>query len=383
MKPRLSVVTLFPEFFEAFRAHSIVGRGVKNGAFDLELVDLRQWGIGAYQSVDDYSYGGDGGMTLRADVLEEAYQALCATSKPFVVYPTPQGAPLTQDLVESLPREGHMALFCGHYEGLDERFVRRRVDLEVSVGDYVLTGGELPAMTIIDAWSRLLPGVVGNSHSVEADSFYDGMLDTCHYTRPPLWKGDAVPEVLLSGDTALIQRWRRDEALARTLSRRPDLLARASLSPYLHHRPTALWVTDQLPDPSTLRGLDGLAQAFGLTRFFLCPATFDKACAEAWKERVAPLGLAHLKIEPHISRALTWLKRKTGATPLVAHLNQGSTPWLEAKRIIAQIQRPLVLVLGSSPEADDLALRPLCLTDPNDPVALMAISLDRFFGSRS
>lgn len=380
MTPLVSVVTLFPEFFQAFCDHSVVGRALKNGLFELQLVNPRTWGLGAYRSVDDYSYGGDGGMTLRPEPLEAAYRHLCSRGKPFVLYPTPQGVPLTQDLVESLPRDGHMALFCGHYEGLDERFVQRRVDLEVSVGDYVLTGGELPAMTLIDAWARLIPGVVGNAHSVVADSFYDGMLDTCHFTRPALWDGRQVPSPLLGGNAASIEEWRRAQALERTLTRRPDLLAQASLRPYLPHSPRLVIQTVQAPNEQECAILAALGRTHDLAKIFICPPAFDRQAAVGLKSALPP----EFKVEAGLAHVISAIKRKTGLEPLVVQPASGDLPWLEAKRRIAQSSAPLLFVVGGAPVPGALALRPPAGIDPeNQRAALLAVTLDRFFGSRS
>jgi tRNA (guanine37-N1)-methyltransferase len=230
---RFTIITAFPDFFRDFLSTSVVGRGIKNGFLEVQIVDLRSFGKGAYRQVDDYAFGA-GGMVLMAQPLKEALEAVRANDKrSFVVYPTPQGALLTQEIVESLFRQDHVTIVCGHYEGVDERFIESEVDLEVTVGDCVLTGGEIPAMAVIDAVSRLVPGVVGKSGAVVEDSFYRGMLDHPHYTRPASWNGKNAPEVLLSGDAAEICKWRREQAVLRTLSRRPDLLSRSSLLEYM------------------------------------------------------------------------------------------------------------------------------------------------------
>ncbi|MDR3264685.1 MAG: tRNA (guanosine(37)-N1)-methyltransferase TrmD, partial [Synergistaceae bacterium] len=198
---RFTIVTAFPEFFGDFLSTSIIGRAVKTGLIRVDLVDLRSFGRGGYRQIDDYAFGA-GGMVLTAEPLFEALEAARATQRgqSFVVCPTPQGVLLTQDIVETLAAQEHVVIVCGHYEGPDERFVERAVDLEVTIGDCVLTGGEIPAMAIIDAVSRLTPGVVGKRDAVEDDSFYQGMLDHPHYTRPASWDGRVVPDVLLSGN---------------------------------------------------------------------------------------------------------------------------------------------------------------------------------------
>ena len=230
----VTIVTAFPEFFGDFLSTSILGRAVKQGLVRVDLVDLREFGRGGYRQIDDYAFG-SGGMVLAAPPLADALRAAgeLGEGDPFVVYPSPQGCVLTQEIVESLARQEHVVILCGHYEGLDERFVEREVDLEVTVGDCVLTGGEIPAMAIVDAMSRLVPGVVGRGEAVAEDSFYRGMLDHPHYTRPASWEGRTVPEVLLGGNASEIHSWRRAKAVERTLARRPDLLSRAAIRGYL------------------------------------------------------------------------------------------------------------------------------------------------------
>ena len=184
--------------------------------------------------------------------------------KPFVVYPSPQGVLINQELIESLAHQEHVIIFCGHYEGLDERFVEKYVDLEISIGDCVLTGGELPAMTIIDAMSRLVPGVVGRSQAVIEDSFYRGMLDNPNYTRPFEWEGLQVPEVLLSGNDKQISHWRRRESIRRTLTRRPDLISRASIRDYLADKVRVLVLAHD--ENIELGSLNILCEAYRLLR---------------------------------------------------------------------------------------------------------------------
>lgn len=172
---RFSIVTAFPEYFDAFLNTSIVGRAVKEGKIEIDIVNLRDYAINSYGQIDDYSYGG-GGMVIRPEPLYNALKSI-KSEKSFVVYTSPQGVVFNQDTVEALAAKDHVILICGHYEGIDERFAEKCVDLEISIGDYVLTGGELPAMVIVDAVSRLVPGVVGRGEAVLEDSFYRGMLD--------------------------------------------------------------------------------------------------------------------------------------------------------------------------------------------------------------
>jgi tRNA (guanine37-N1)-methyltransferase len=208
---RITIITAFPDLIRAYLGASVLGRGIAKGKLEVEVLDIRDFAEGSYRQIDDYSYG-SGGMVLMAEPLQKALKSLKGEGAPFVVYPSPQGTRLHQELVEDLSRKEHIVIFCGHYEGVDERFVEKNVDLEISIGDFVLTGGEMPAMAIVDAVSRLIPGVVGKSEAVREDSFFGGMLDTPHYTRPSEWEGQKVPEILLSGDEKAIKKWRRRQA---------------------------------------------------------------------------------------------------------------------------------------------------------------------------
>lgn len=228
---RIDVVTLFPPMFSALTEHGITGRAVKRGILQFGLWDPRDYTYNRHRTVDDRPYGGGPGMVMLIQPLLEALQAArTADSEPaHVIYLSPQGRPLDQRGVESLAQRQRLILIAGRYEGIDERFIEQEVDEEWSIGDYVLSGGELPAMVLIDAVSRLLPGVLGHEDSAEQDSFAGGLLDCPHYTRPEVWQGQAVPEVLLSGDHRAIARWRLKQSLGRTWLRRPDLLAQVEL----------------------------------------------------------------------------------------------------------------------------------------------------------
>lgn len=229
---RIEVITIFPEAFEGPLGVSIVKRAIEAGIVTINLVNLRDYTHDAHRSVDDAPYGGGGGMVMMAPPLFEAVESIASRyeEKPRTILLTPQGRRLSQRLVEELAAEDALLLICGHYEGVDERVRQALVDDEISIGDYVLTGGELPAMVLIDAVVRLLPGAVGNERSVVEDSFTSGLLEHPHYTRPEVWRGMAVPSVLLSGNHEQIRRWRRRESLRRTFQRRPDLLEQAELT---------------------------------------------------------------------------------------------------------------------------------------------------------
>lgn len=228
---RIGVVTLFPEMFRALTEYGVTGRAVRNGLIEVSCVNPRDFAHDRHRTVDDRCYGGGPGMLMMVQPLRDAIHAAKAAGEGGkVIYLSPQGRRLDQKLVQQLAREPRLILVAGRYEGIDERVIQTEIDLEVSVGDYVLSGGELPAMTLIDAVSRLVPGVLGKQESAEQDSFTDGLLDCPHYTRPEILDGLTVPEVLLSGNHAAIRRWRMVQALGRTWERRPDLIEGLALT---------------------------------------------------------------------------------------------------------------------------------------------------------
>ena len=232
---RFHVVTIFPGMFTSPLAESIIARALEKGLIEIELHDVRDYTHDRHRTVDDYPFGGGAGMVMKPEPLFEAVEALRTSSHEGdavpVVLLTPQGRTLTQAAVEGLAEQREIVLICGRYEGVDERVRRHLVTDEISIGDYVLSGGELAAMVLIDAVARLVPGVVGSEESTQGDSFTTGLLQHPQYTRPAEFRGWAVPDVLLSGNHAEIARWRRRESLRRTLQRRPDLLDSTDLSP--------------------------------------------------------------------------------------------------------------------------------------------------------
>ncbi|MDQ0113051.1 tRNA (guanosine(37)-N1)-methyltransferase TrmD [Paenibacillus harenae] len=229
---KIDVLTLFPEMFEGVFGASILGKAKDKGIVSLQAINFRDYSNNKHNTVDDYPYGGGGGMVLKAEPVFAAVEDLKPEPnvKPRVILMCPQGETFTQKKAEELAREEHLVLICGHYEGYDERIREYLVTDELSIGDYVLTGGEIPAMTIIDSVVRLLPGVLGNETSAVTDSYSTGLLEYPHYTRPAEYRGWEVPDILLSGHHANIDVWRRQQSLLRTLRRRPDLLEKAELS---------------------------------------------------------------------------------------------------------------------------------------------------------
>lgn len=240
------VMTLFPEMFDTLRT-SIIGRAIENGLIDLRTYQIRDFSADEkHHKVDDYTYGGGAGMLMQAQPVYDCYlhvleecktphssaaqtpssrgEGLSSVRRPRLVYVTPQGKPFTQEMAREYARSSDLILLCGHYEGVDERVLEATGAERVSIGDYVLTGGELPAMVMIDAIARMVPGVLSNEESAQIESFDDGLLEYPQYTRPEVWNGMRVPEILLSGDHAKVDAWRQEQRIARTREVRPDLL---------------------------------------------------------------------------------------------------------------------------------------------------------------
>ncbi len=222
---RIDVVTIFPDLIHAVLGFSIVKRAREAGLVDIQVHDLRDWAPGVHRSTDDTPYGGGAGMVMRPGPLFDCVESLPRQAESRIALLTPQGAPFSQAKALELARCPHLVLICGHYEGFDERVREHLATEEISVGDYVLTGGELPALIVIDAVTRLQPGALGSAESAEDDTFSDGLLEYPHYTRPPDYRDWRVPDVLLSGHHAEIAKWRRKEQFRRTQARRPDLWA--------------------------------------------------------------------------------------------------------------------------------------------------------------
>ena len=226
------ILTLFPEMIEQGMHTSIIGRAIAGGYLSINAVNIRDYAFNKHQKVDDYPYGGGAGMLMQAEPVYLSYEAIKEKIgyRPRVVYLTPQGKVFHQEMAKELAKERDLVFLCGHYEGIDERVLDEIVTDYVSIGDYVLTGGELPAMVMIDSISRMVPGVMSNQESGETESFAGNLLEYPQYSRPEEWHGQKVPPVLLSGHHANIEAWRREQSVMRTAKRRPDLLKKADLT---------------------------------------------------------------------------------------------------------------------------------------------------------
>lgn len=229
---RIDFMTLFPEMCEAVMSESIIGRAREKGALEVHCHQIRDYTLNKQKQVDDYPYGGGMGMVLFAQPIADCFRAVCEQTgeRPHLVYMSPQGAVLTQQRAKELAQLPNLCILCGHYEGVDERVLDALVDEQISIGDYVLTGGELPALVLADCVARLTPGVLSDEECFTEESHYSGLLEYPQYTRPAEWEGRAVPDILLSGHHANIRKWRREQALWRTFCHRPDMLERADLT---------------------------------------------------------------------------------------------------------------------------------------------------------
>lgn len=416
---KITVITAFPELMRGYLAASVLGRGIAAGKLEAEVVDIRDFSEGSYRQIDDYCYG-SGGMMLMAEPLAKAVESVSVGAKPYVVYPSPQGVRLHQELVEDLARKEHLVIVCGHYEGVDERFTEKYVDMEISLGDFVLTGGEMPAMAIVDAVSRLIPGVVGSESSVEEDSFYSGMLDTPHYTRPAQWRGERVPEVLLNGDAKAIERWRRRQSVERTLDRRPDIAGRAGIIPWLSggayvmevHYP----VLDKRGEKSStaITGMDlhDIARAcrtYGIKKYLLVtPIAQQREMAKriaghwtsGWGADYNPdrrEAFSTLKIFASVQKALAWAEEKEKKPVFkiatTAKRHEGAQHWLTLKREILRRDHSPLFIFGTGwglhDEVMDMAdavMTPIIGGKDGwnhlSVRSAVSITLDRFFGWR-
>lgn len=422
MSVRISIVTAFPELVRGYLDTGILGRGTRSGKLEVSVVDIRDHASGEYRQIDDYSFGG-GGLLLMREPLEKALRGIAPREERYVVYPSPQGVQIHQEMIEDLHRLSEtkrLVIVCGRYEGVDERFVRKNVDLEVSLGDFVLTGGELPALAIADAISRLVKGVVGKERAVEEDSFFSGMLDHPHYTRPANFEGDEVPEVLLGGNHEEITSERRREAVKRTLERRPDIIARANIMPYLErgvyvievHHP----VLDKKGNKSTtsITGMDlhDIARAcrtYGVKKYLIVTPLepqreMVKKIAAHWitgyganfnPDRREAMSL--IKTFATLDRALAWVGEKEKREPLTiattAKQDGRASHWLGLKRELLRRDAPVAFLFGTGwglheavLERASAVLTPIAGgRDGYNHLSVRSaagIVLDRFFGFR-
>lgn len=376
MSVDISIVTAFPDFVRSYLDTSVLGRGTRSGKLAVSVLDIRDYAAGAYRQIDDYSFGG-GGMVLMPGPLERALDAVAPRGERFVACPSPQGVRVHQEMIEDLHRTAsakRLVIACGHYEGLDERFVKRNVDLEFTMGDFVLTGGELPALALTDAISRLVGGVVGRERAVREDSFFSGMLDHPHYTRPASFEGDEVPDVLLGGDHDAIESFRRREAVRRTLERRPDIIARANVMPYLERGVYVIQVHHPVLDKSggrsttAITGMDlhDIARAcrvYGVKKYLIVTPLAPqrdmvKKIAAHWTEgygagfnpdRCEAMKL--IKTFLSLGKALAWIGEREKGEPFTvattAKESGRASHWLGLKREMLSLNAPVAFLFGT------------------------------------
>lgn len=228
---RVDILTLFPEMFDAVLNNSIIGRAVQNGILEINCIQIRDFAFNKHRQVDDYPYGGGQGMVMQAEPIFLAYQSVCEglDYKPLTLYMSPQGKTFRQSSAKRLAKKKHIVILCGHYEGVDQRVLDEIIDEEISLGDFVLTGGEIAAMAVVDATARMIPGVLACTDAFEDESHFGGLLEYPQYTRPAEWHGMEVPEVLMNGNHKLIEEWKRNEALRTTFKKRRGMLSKAKL----------------------------------------------------------------------------------------------------------------------------------------------------------
>ncbi len=229
---RIDILTLFPTMLESVLGDSIIGRACEKGILELNFIDIRDYTENKHRKVDDYPFSGGGGMLMQAQPVYDAYMSVAKDLdyKPLTIYMSPQGRVFNQAAAMELSEEKHIVILCGHYEGIDQRVIDEIVDMEISLGDFVLTGGEIAAMAVADATARLIPGVLANEGSYTNESHFNGLLEYPQYTRPAVWHDKPIPEVLLSGHHANIEKWKREQSLLNTLNKRPDMLENVKLT---------------------------------------------------------------------------------------------------------------------------------------------------------
>jgi tRNA (guanine37-N1)-methyltransferase len=440
---RFSVVTIFPELFDSFLATSLIGKAIAAGRVAVERFDPRAHTSDRHRTVDDAPYGGGPGMVMKPEPLVAAVEEAEARGREAGakrvrrVFLTPAGRPLTQEVVSELSREQHLVLLCGRYEGVDERVAEEVIDDEISLGDFVMTGGELAAMAVIDAVSRYVPGVLGEAASVAEESFSEPLLEYPHYTRPQVFRGRWVPDALRSGDHARIRRWRRAQALARTAARRPDLLAARSLSAedrellgaaapvawaertfiILAHHPVIDRVGEIVTTSVTNLDIHDIARSaatYGLGGYFpVSPIAAQREKVEhilaAWAGQAAREGAADdhraaaldlVQATESIEAALAAIAGRCGQRPrvVVTSADRGAgpgAPLVDFSELRAQSlarSEPLALVFGTgfglaeaALRAADARLAPIAGVPAFNHLSVrsaVAIVLDRLFGLR-
>lgn len=342
----------------------------------MNIINLRDFGRGNYRQLDDYAFG-SGGMLFAAPQLKDALNsAVIDGVKPFVVYPSPQGVLISQEIIETLALQEHVVIICGHYEGIDERFAEKYVDLEVSAGDCVLTGGEIAAMMITDAMLRLVPGAVGKSSAVVEDSFYRGMLDNPNYTRPAEWEGMKVPDVLLSGNVGKISRWRRKIAAERTLNRRPDLISRACIREYISGAVSIAVIADD--ENANLSGVESLCSAYDLGRMNIIAGSHELRSA---MKKLCPSAKIFANVGDLMSKYNNLLVIKVFSGARVNSLHS-----LEIKRRCLEHDGSVLFIFAENEnrlEGIQGISGYIYEKDINLPLSTMiGISLDRFLGKR-
>ena len=230
-KLRVDILTLFPEMFDSVLKNSIIGRAVDKGIIEINCIQIRDFAFNKHRQVDDYPYGGGQGMVMQAEPIFLAYQSVCEglSYKPLTVYMSPQGKTFRQSTAKKLAKREHIVILCGHYEGVDQRVLDEIVDMEISVGDFVLTGGEIAAMAVVDATARMIPGVLASDVAFSDESHFSGLLEYPQYTRPAVWHGREVPEVLMNGNHRLIEEWKHKASLENTYRKRRGMLSKARL----------------------------------------------------------------------------------------------------------------------------------------------------------
>ncbi len=415
---KITIITAFPQFFSSYLDTSIIGKAVRSGKIEVDIVNLLDFGKGKHKQIDDYAYGG-GGMVIMAQPVKEALDSIKAEGKMCRILTSPQGIVFTQEMAESLVSFDHLVIVCGHYEGIDER-ITKFIDYEVSIGDFVLSGGEVAALVIVDAVLRLVPGVVGSFSSVENDSFRSGMLDWANYTRPRVWNDMPVPQELLSGDHKLVEDYRKRDAVLRTLKRRPDLLSRANILPYLSKRPYIMLLhypvynKNRQVSTTAVTGLDihdisRVARTYGIERFLIVTPLASqiqmaKRLIEHWVSGYGATfnpkrgeALKRVKLFSDVKKALSWIKKREKAEPFTVATTardfKGKLSWLVLKAKMLEIQRPTVFIFGTGwgltdefINSCDVVLEPIKggYKDYNhlSVRTAVAIILDRFFGCR-